>query len=299
MPSTIRWPDAALAGLASSMRTSAGPALLAIRGRITGKPRVAVLAMAVGELAADKTPWVPDRTAPPVVAGRVVSGAHIGHRIAGVPGAVAAAVAAAAGTFATWRARKLVVDMTGLPDPLVAVGEDMLALGAAAVATRPEPEPGNQPPRQRRSLLRDAATGLAAGISGTAAMTIAQDAQLALTGSRPSTAPAAVAEKLKRAAGAGRLTRGQRRVANQVMHWLYGTSWGIPYGIVVRRTDVPPEISGPVFGLAVWGAALAHAPALGIADVPWKRSLPSLGSEALFHVVYGIGAAAAVRALGG
>ena len=75
-------------------------------------------------------------------------------------------------------------------------------------------------------------------------------------------------------------------------------SWGIPYGIVARRTDVPPEISGPVFGLAVWGAALAHQPALGIADVPWKRSLQPLGSEGLFHLVYGFGAPAAVRALG-
>jgi hypothetical protein len=82
------------------------------------------------------------------------------------------------------------------------------------------------------------------------------------------------------------------------MHWLYGTSWGIPYGVVAGHTKMAPEISGPIFGLVVWGAAaLAHEPALGLAEVPWKRSLASLGSEACFRVVYGIGAGAAVRAL--
>lgn len=104
-------------------------------------------------------------------------------------------------------------------------------------------------------------------------------------------------DKIKRKAGRGRLKRKHRGVANQAMHWFYGTSWGIPYGVVAGRANVAPEISGPVFGLLVWGAALAHEPALGLADVPWKRSLESLGSEAFFHLVYGIGAGAAVRAL--
>jgi hypothetical protein len=40
-----------------------------------------------------------------------------------------------------------------------------------------------------------------------------------------------------------------------------------------------------------------HQPLLGIADAPWKRSAASLASEALLHVVYGLGAAAALRAL--
>jgi hypothetical protein len=81
------------------------------------------------------------------------------------------------------------------------------------------------------------------------------------------------------------------------MHWLYGTSWGIPYGITAGRTGVAPELSGPAFGLLVWRAALAHEPALGLADVPWTRSAASTRSAALFHLIYGIGAGAAVRAV--
>lgn len=94
----------------------------------------------------------------------------------------------------------------------------------------------------------------------------------------------------------GGVERKHRRAVNRGMHWLYGTSWGIPYGVVAGNAG-RPELTGLAFGLLVWGAALAHQPALGIADVPWKRSPRSLGSEALFHVVYGIGAGAALRAL--
>jgi uncharacterized membrane protein len=309
MSNPLRWPDAALAGLGSSMRTFAGPAMLAVHGRITGKPRVAVLVAAAGELAADKSPKATDRTDLPAVVGRTIAAAYTGREIAAAPGAAAGALSAVAGSYAWWRARGLVVATTGLPDPVVAIGEDFLALGFAAIATRPDPEPepvhasgdgpvaDDQPGPRPHSLLRDLGVGVCAGIAGTAAMTIAQGAEFVLTDAEPSSSPADVVDRFKRKAGRGRLKRKHRPVANQTMHWLYGTSWGIPYGIVAGHTTVAPELSGPVFGLLVWAAALAHEPALGLADVPWKRSLSSLESEAFFHLVYGIGAGAAVRAV--
>jgi uncharacterized membrane protein len=309
MSNQLRWPDAALAGLGSSMRTFAGPAMLAAHGRITGKPRIAVLAAAAGELAMDKSPKATDRTDLPAVIGRTVAAAYTGREIAALPGAAAGALSAVAGCYASWRARGLVVATTGLPDPVVGVGEDFLAMAFAAIGTRPdgEPEPADAPADdsptheasepQPRSLLRDLGTGVFAGVAGTAAMTIAQGAEFVLTDAEPSSSPAHVVDLLKRKAGRGRLKRKHRRVANQAMHWIYGTSWGVPYGVVAGHTKVAPELSGPIFGLLVWGAGLAHEPALGLANVPWKRSLESLGSEAFFHLVYGIGAGAAVRAV--
>ncbi len=321
MTDTKRWPDATIAGLGSSMRTFAGPAMLALHGRITGKPRIAVLSAASGERAADKTSAATDRTDLPALAGRVAAGAYTGQQIAAGPGAAAGALAAAVGTYASWRVRGIVVETTGLPDPVVAIAEDVFAMGVAAIGTRPDPDtepnrqagpdatnaggpvpasvaddPGGPPPG---SLLRDIGLGLAAGIAGTAAMTIAQGAEFVLTDAEPSSSPSDVVDTIKRRTGRGKLKKKHRRVANQGMHWLYGTSWGIPYGIVAARFKVAPEVSGPVFGVLVWAAALGHEPLLGLADVPWKRSLQSLGSEALFHVVYGIGAGAALRALGG
>ncbi|HTU28722.1 MAG TPA: hypothetical protein VMF07_05030 [Solirubrobacteraceae bacterium] len=299
-----RWPDAALAGLACSMRTFAGPGMLAARGRIGGRVRIAMLLAATGEIAMDKSPKAIDRTDLPALIGRMVSGGYTGGDLAGVPGAAAGSIASAAGTYATWRARGLVVEATGLPDPVVAVGEDLLAYGLAAVGTRgddaaPEGASSESPEPSPRGwgLARGLRVGLTAGLAGTAVMTIAEGAEVVLTDAEPSGTAADVADKLKRRAGRGRLTRRHRRAANQGMHWLYGTAWGIPYGLFAAGGSVPPEASGPVFGLLVWMAGLVQLPALGVAEPPWKRSPASLASEAMLHVVYGIGAGAAVRAL--
>jgi uncharacterized membrane protein len=137
MPAMLNIGDAALAGLASSMRSTVGLALLVTRGRISGRVGRVILLAAVGELIADKTPAAPDRTAPPSVAVRAAAGAYTGRAIGGSPGAVIAGLSAAVGTFATFHARAWAVRRTGWPDPLVAVGEDVLALTSAAIATRP------------------------------------------------------------------------------------------------------------------------------------------------------------------
>lgn len=136
MSSPPRRRDAALAGLASSMRTTAAPAALAARGRITGKARIGLLVGAAGEVVVDKLPAARDRIEPPQLAGRTAAGAFSGYRIAGPAGLVAGGAAAFAGTFATWRVRKLIGETTGLPDPAVAVGEDLLAATLAVIATR-------------------------------------------------------------------------------------------------------------------------------------------------------------------
>jgi hypothetical protein len=304
MSSPLRWPDAVLAGLACSMRSMSGPAVLAARGQIGGRPQKALLVGAVGELAVDKTPVAPNRTEPPALVGRIGSGAYTGYEIAGPAGSLAAALSAGVGTYSTWRIRKLVVNATGLPDPMIAAGEDVVAYALAAVATRLHPGPRELEQTQEAadaasqpSVVRDAATGLISGIVGTAAMTIAQGAEFVLTPAEPSDVPARVADSLSRRLGFGRIKRRDRAVANQGMHWLYGASWGIPYGLVAARAKTRPEVSGPVFGLAVWVVALGQQPALGVADWPWERSPKSLGSEALYHVVYGAGAGAALRVL--
>jgi len=118
------------------MRTFSGPALLAARGRFPPRVRYAVLLAATGELIADKAPFTGSRTAPPALAGRVAAGGLVGREIAGPAGLAAGALTAAAGTYLTFHARRLVVRRTGLPDPVVAVGEDILAYTVSALALR-------------------------------------------------------------------------------------------------------------------------------------------------------------------
>ena len=287
-----------------------GPAVLAARGRAPGKVRPALLLAGAGELAVDKSSVAVDRTEIPALIGRVGSGAYTGNAVGGPVGALVAAVSAGVGTYSTWRIRKLVVTATGLPDPVVAAVEDIIAYAAAAAATQGVDEDAPRDavevaqvstavggPPLRSSLVRNAGKGLIAGVVGTATMTLAQGAEFVLTSAEPSDAPATVADKASRKLGLGRITRRDMPKANQGMHWFYGTSWGIPYGIVAANSKLRPEVTGPAFGLVVWLVALGQQPAVGVADPPWKRSLQSLGSEALFHVVYGVGAGAALRAL--
>ena len=128
---------AALLGAACGMRTFTGPAVLAWRDAwLPGRARLVAFAAAGGEAVGDKLPIVPPRTSPGPLAGRVISGALCGRRLAGTPGLAAGALAAAAATFGLPRLRAAAVERSGLPDPVVALGEDALAVGSALLATR-------------------------------------------------------------------------------------------------------------------------------------------------------------------
>lgn len=100
--------------------------------------RVLMLAGA-GELVGDKLPSTPNRTDPNALAGRLLFGTVAGLAIGSeghgkgalMMGGIAGATGAAIGTFGGYRVRKAVVGMTGLPDPAVAVVEDIAAVTLA------------------------------------------------------------------------------------------------------------------------------------------------------------------------
>lgn len=124
-------------GFACGMRSATGPAVLARRGQMGGTTVSRLLTMAAaGEAVADKTPVVPPRTSGPSVGARVLSGAVCGRVLAGTSGVVPGALGALAGTFGAYRARAALGMATGVPDPLLGVAEDALALTVAALATR-------------------------------------------------------------------------------------------------------------------------------------------------------------------
>lgn len=130
-------PSAALLGAAGGLRSATPWAALALRGRLGGgRRRVMPVVAAAGELVGDKLPQTPSRTSPPALGGRLVGGAAAGGLVAGPAGALVACGAAAFGAFAGERARAALGRRTGLPDPLIAVGEDLIAIGVALVATR-------------------------------------------------------------------------------------------------------------------------------------------------------------------
>lgn len=134
--------------------------------------------------------------------------------------------------------------------------------------------------------------GLIAGAVGTAVMTVAQTAYYKATGTEPSSTPAEVGKRVIR----GVLQRGvsddQEGALNHAMHWLYGTQWGVLYGLAARRPT-----HGIVFGLVVWGASLVELPAMKLAPPVWEMEPAAIAPDLGFHLLYGVSVAGTHRVL--
>jgi uncharacterized membrane protein len=147
---------AAALGVAAGMRSLAAPAALSRRlahdpvvpaNRVElllahpAAPGLLGLASAL-EHVADKLPFIPPRTDPGPLAGRIAAGALCGFvlaRRAGEPvvaGAVVGALAAAAATFAAYELRHALTADAGFPDLPIALLEDFGAVTLAEAALR-------------------------------------------------------------------------------------------------------------------------------------------------------------------
>lgn len=133
-------PAAALSWGANSGRLKLQGSPLALLGsplasRITSK-------LALGELVADKTPYVPNRISPASLSWRLIVGGVSGAAIAwsanddAAAGAALGAAGALTGSFVGFGARRQIVRSGQLPDFAVALLEDLVAIsGAVAVVS--------------------------------------------------------------------------------------------------------------------------------------------------------------------
>jgi uncharacterized membrane protein len=311
---------AAALGTVTGARTFLAPAALALRGRLGKVAKFAVPPLALGEIVGDKLPMAPPRVEGPGLVGRIVSGAISGRVSGGSPGLRAGAAFALAATYPTQALRAGIVKHTPIPDIACAVPEDLLAATVAFFAStepRPDPSPidvedlshpdvdgpktghiGGFSAHQhgdRRGVVSAAGFGLAAAAVGTAAMTSAQVWLYGITGGQESETPAKVGEKILGAVGV-KVRKEQRPALNTAMHALYGTSWGLPFGVFFGRGGPTGPAKGLVFGLNVWLASLVELPALGVAPRPWKQPPGALAQDLAFHLVYGTATAAAYEA---
>jgi uncharacterized membrane protein len=96
---------------------------------------VSVAAFAAGELLADKLPGIPDRVEPAPLLGRGVIGAALGALAAGpddrLAGSLIGGAAAITGAYLGWFLRREAGRSTMIPDPIIALAEDALAVLAA------------------------------------------------------------------------------------------------------------------------------------------------------------------------
>jgi len=152
MPATLAV-LAFLIGIVAGLRSMTAPAFVAWGARLgrlqlggtalawlgSGVAAWVCLALALGELVADKLPRTPSRTQPGPFAARVVSGALSGAGLAvGAGGSLAAgvvlgALGAVAGALGGYRARTRLVPALGIHDSAVALVEDLIAVGGAVL----------------------------------------------------------------------------------------------------------------------------------------------------------------------
>jgi uncharacterized membrane protein len=144
---------AAVIGAVSGLRSMTGPAIIATAARARrlkvegtalswfGSPKAApvVSALAIGEMIADKLPFMPDRTKPGSLAGRAITGALCGYAVfsprgrrEGAIGAVVGASAALAASWAGFEYRR----RAPLPAIASALIEDVLAAVSGAFVIR-------------------------------------------------------------------------------------------------------------------------------------------------------------------
>jgi uncharacterized membrane protein len=151
-------------GAVAGMRAASAPALVAAYLRQERPPGVAnspfgllstdeagtlLNLMAAGEIAADKLPFIPDRVKLLPLLGRAASGAFAGavlSEAAGEPpatGAVLGAAAAVVSAYTMYHLRRAAGEKLGLPDPLLALLEDGLALrgGSSVLGIAPPIKP--------------------------------------------------------------------------------------------------------------------------------------------------------------
>jgi len=146
------WPALGFATLAG-MRSMSAPALLT--HHLSNKPswfllnsplqmlqkpwvaRTMKLA-AASEMVADKMPGMPDRIAPPVLLGRLLSGALVGaawyksREGSALAGGLVGGLGAVAATFLSFALRKGISAQSGTDIAAVGLGEDAVVLGSGA-----------------------------------------------------------------------------------------------------------------------------------------------------------------------
>jgi uncharacterized membrane protein YagU involved in acid resistance len=159
----------------------------------------------------------------------------------------------------------------------------------------------------RTSLPSAVGRGLVAGLAGTTLMTAYQLAVRKARGQRLDTPvprtwadappPAQVVKKAAEVVGKPRAVtkKDVPRLVN-VVHWSYGTCWGIAYGVAAQRLRPDPLTGAAVLGVSLWGAAYAELAPLGIYEPPWKYPAQELALDLSYHLVYGVGVAAAYDA---
>lgn len=128
----------------------------------------------------------------------------------------------------------------------------------------------------------DIGRGLAAGLAGTAAMTVSSTIEAKLRHRDSSSAPADAASAVL---GVKPIDDHAQQRFNNIVHWGYGTGWGAVRG-ALHALGLGP-VGGSVAHLgAVWGAEQVVLPTTGAAPPATEWGGREIAIDLFHHVVY-------------
>ncbi len=143
-------------------------------------------------------------------------------------------------------------------------------------------------------MLRAAGLGVVAGAVGTAVLTVAERAEMAITGRESSTVPGQVGAKL-----AGREVESNAALVerlNPAVHWGHGIALGAVRGLL-DGAGLNPATATLAFYPMVFGGDAALYRALGIAPPPWRWTRRDLATDLFGKGVLAFATSAAYVAL--
>ncbi|MFW5774876.1 MAG: hypothetical protein ACOCW2_01185 [Chitinivibrionales bacterium] len=128
--------------------------------------------------------------------------------------------------------------------------------------------------------------GLIAGVGGTAAITLAQMIEMKISGRKPSDTPARAGAKVL---GVEPRTEEDKERFNNLVHWCYGSMWGIFRAdlLLLGMRKCPATI---LHFFAIWLSGMVFLPQLKVSPPPWKWGWKALAMDIVFHIVYALGA---------
>ena len=155
--------------------------------------------------------------------------------------------------------------------------------------------------------------GLVAGAIGTAGMDVflfaryrrgggergfaEWESSAGLTSWEDAPAPAHVGKRIVEGLFDVKLPPTRARLVNNVMHWGYGIANAGGYGLVAGSLPDPRVRYGLAFGASVWASGYVILPLAKLYEPIWKYDAKTLANDLSAHLVYGLGTAAALRAL--
>lgn len=143
------------------------------------------------------------------------------------------------------------------------------------------------------AIAADIGLGLAAGLAGTAAMTVSSAAESKLRGRSGSSVPVRAASKVL---GVEPQDERNERRFGILVHWGYGTGWGAARGLLAAM-GLPAPAATAAHLAALWGSEQVMLPALGVISPAEMWSPREIAISAWHDLVYAGVAGAAYELL--